>query len=216
MIIDERRKRSELMDFCEKIRSLFGPYTEIFLELNHRINLMSRKEERYLLEKHIIDSLSLGYFAKHFQCDLQNKRLLDVGTGGGFPAVPLAIYYPKLKITALDSIGKKIRAVDEMIKRLALPNITTVLDRVENYQGTAEIVTARAVAPLIKLLETAANRVAVGGYFVAYKGSRAEEELAAARGYLTRFGLVECGVISYSLPLLEDYQRNLVVFQRTK
>ncbi len=202
------------MERYEAQRQLFEEYMKVFLELNQKINLLSSSEERWIWEKHIVDSLALSYFMEQFNYDYCGKQLLDVGTGGGFPALPLAIYYPKLKIVALDSIGKKINAIKQMIERLSLTNISAALDRIEQYEGKGDLVTARAVAPLVRLLPLVASKVAEGGYLIAYKGKKVEEELQTARRLLPKLHMVESVVLTYPLPIDGNYRRSLVVLQK--
>lgn len=191
---------------AEKIRQ----YTEIFLKKNSQLNLISKNDEKFLFEKHIYDSLALNLFLK----PKKGEMLLDIGTGGGFPSVPLAIFYKDLKITAVDSIRKKINAVQEFKKTLNLDNLTVVCDRVENLDMTFDYVVSRAVASLDKILSYAIPHIKNGGYFIAYKSKKYDEELNKAQKIIRENNLSKPEIISYNLPLEEIFERHLIVFRK--
>ena len=190
--------------------SIFEKYTRIFLETNSKLNLISKNDEKVLFEKHIYDSLALNLFLT----PKKNESLLDIGTGGGFPAVPLAIYYENLNITALDSIRKKINAVENIKQNLNLVNLTTICTRVENFDKNFDYVTSRAVASLDKILEYGMAKLKKGGYFIAYKSKKYEEELLTAKKTISKYKLKPPKIITYKLPLEEVYERNLIIFQK--
>ena len=187
----------------------FSRYMELFLEKNSKLNLISKNDEKFLFEKHIYDSLSLNLF-------LKNKKfetLLDIGTGGGFPSLPLAILYDDLQITAIDSIRKKINVVSEISQELNLKNLTLICDRVENIDKKYDIVVSRAVASLEKILDLAIPKVKCGGYFIAYKSKKYTEELLNAKKIISKYKLKNPQIIEYKLPLDEIYERYLVIFK---
>ena len=150
-------------------KEFYNEYMEIFLEENSKVNLISKNDEKFLWEKHIFDSLSIHLF---FEKYAQPKTLLDIGTGGGFPSVPIALTYPNIKVTAVDSIAKKIRAVTNMGEKLELKNLNAVCSRVENLDGKFDVITSRAVSRLDKICEYALPKLKKGGYFVAYKSRK--------------------------------------------
>ncbi len=119
----------------------------ILPRLNQRVNVISRKDIEYLEERHILHSLSI---AKMFQFD-STARVLDVGTGGGFPGIPLAIMFPEASFTLVDSIGKKITLVGEIVQELGLKNVTAVNQRMELLDLKADFVVSRAVTAFPKL-----------------------------------------------------------------
>ncbi|MCK4991215.1 MAG: 16S rRNA (guanine(527)-N(7))-methyltransferase RsmG [Bacteroidales bacterium] len=119
----------------------------ILPRLNQRVNVISRKDIEYLEERHILHSLSI---AKMFQFD-SRARVLDVGTGGGFPGIPLAIMFPEASFTLVDSIGKKITLVGEIVQELGLKNVTAVNQRMELLDLKADFVVSRAVTAFPKL-----------------------------------------------------------------
>lgn len=193
----------------EKQKQVFDNYAELFLEQNSKINLISKNDAKFLWEKHIFDSLAINLFLN----PKQGETLLDIGTGGGFPSVPLAIFYNNLSITAIDSIRKKINAVDNIKNELKLSNLTLMCDRVENIDKKFDYVVSRAVASLDKILNLAIPHVKKGGYFIAYKSKKFDEELSEAKKNIQKFKLSKPQIISYNLPLDEIYERNLVIFK---
>lgn len=189
----------------------FEKYFQLFIEENHKINLISKNDEKFLWEKHICDSLALGIFFDKYGTP---QTLLDIGTGGGFPSIPLAIKYPDIKITAIDSIGKKIRAVENLKNGLNLENLTPVWDRVENINEKFDVVTSRAVASLDKISTYSLPKVKKNGYFVAYKSKKAQDEIENAKNILKKFNAKIIDIIEYQLPLDEQITRNLIVIKK--
>lgn len=196
-------------------KQIFAEYIKIFLEQNNKLNLISKNDEKFLWEKHIFDSLSLSKFFEKYSIVPENKTLLDFGTGGGFPSVPLAIKYPKLQVTALDSIRKKINAVTEMKNALELKNLTPICERVENIHPKFDFVTSRAVAAMEKLIPYAIPRLKNDGYFITYKSVKVQEELEKADNILKKYKAKVIDIITYDLPLSENHTRNLVVIQKS-
>lgn len=192
-------------------KSDFSEYISAFLEENSKINLISKNEEKFLWEKHIFDSLAISLFFEKYLSDLSGKTLLDIGTGGGFPAVPIAMNYPELKVFALDSIRKKINSIEKIISVLNLKNIETMNERAENIHEKFDIITSRAVGTLDKISAYALPLVKKGGYFIAYKSKSVNEELKNARKIISKLGGKVIDVISYQLPTEEIYERNLVI-----
>ncbi len=196
-------------------KQIFAEYIKVFLEQNSKLNLISKNDEKFLWEKHIFDSLSLSKFFEKYSIIPENKTLLDFGTGGGFPSVPLAIKYPKLQVTALDSIRKKINAVTEIKNQLGLTNLTPICERVENIHPKFDFVTSRAVAAMEKLIPYAIPRLKNNGYFITYKSVKVQEELEKADNILKKYQSKVIDIITYDLPLSENHTRNLVVIQKS-
>lgn len=196
-------------------KQIFAEYIKVFLEQNNKLNLISKNDEKFLWEKHIFDSLSLSKFFEKYSIIPENKTLLDFGTGGGFPSVPLAIKYPKLQVTALDSIRKKINAVTEIKNQLGLTNLTPICERVENIHPKFDFVTSRAVAAMEKLIPYAIPRLKNDGYFITYKSVKVQEELEKADNILKKYKAKVIDIITYDLPLSENHTRNLVVIQKS-
>lgn len=154
--------------------SKLNTYADYLLEYNEHTNLtaIKTKEEVYL--KHFYDSLTLTYLVK-----FTNETLLDVGTGAGFPGLVLAIVYPNLKVTLLDSNNKKIAFLNSCITKLQLTNVEVIYSRAEDYtrthRETFDYVTSRAVADLRLLLEINIPCLKVNGNFLVMKGNLTEE-----------------------------------------
>ena len=153
----------------------FRRYFELLQTWNEKLNLTSITQKEDVYEKHFFDCLTLS-----FANDLNGKTLCDVGTGAGFPAIPLKIAFPELKVVALDSMNKRIDFVNLVIKELGLEGIETVVERAEVYgrehREEFDYVTARAVSRLNVLMELSSPLVKVGGKFIALKGPLAKEE----------------------------------------
>ncbi len=191
-------------------KKFFTDYIQAFLRENAKVNLISKNDEKFLWEKHIYDSLSLNIF---FEKYLIPKTMLDIGTGGGFPSVPVAIAHPEIEVTALDSISKKIRAIDSIKNTLGINNLTTVCDRVENIKGEYDIVTARAVASLDKICNYALPKVKQDGYFIAFKSKKAPEEIEEAKNTLKKFNAKIIDILEYQLPIEDNHTRNLIIIK---
>ena len=128
----------------------FSDYKKVFLEENNKLNLISKNDEKYLYEKHIYDSLSIKLFLEKYE--IKNADILDIGCGGGFPSIPIAIEFPDFHITGVDSIRKKINAVENIKNSLKIKNLNLICDRVENLKQKYDIIVTRAVADLSKIL----------------------------------------------------------------
>ncbi len=191
---------------------IFNEYKKLFLEKNQVLNLISKNDEKYLEEKHIKDSLSIKLFFDKY--NFSGKTILDIGTGGGFPALPIAIEYPNLEVTGIDSTAKKIRAISEIAENLNLKNFKTICDRVENIKDKKfDLITSRAVAKLDLIIQYALPLLQKNGYLVVYKSKTAQEEITQAEKTLKKHKAKVIDVIEYKLPLEEIYERNLVVIK---
>ncbi len=189
----------------------FSEYIDAFLVENAKVNLISKNDEKFLWEKHIFDSLAIEKFFEKYGL---RKSLLDIGTGGGFPSVPIAIAYPEIEVYALDSIRKKLNAIDNIKSVLDLKNLHTICERAEKLTDKYELVTSRAVASMKILAQYASSLLKSGGYFVAYKSLKAEDEIQEASPVLRKCRLEVEDLIEYKLPLEENYVRNLVVIKK--
>ncbi len=191
-------------------KTKYEEYMKIFLEENSKVNLISKNDEKYLWEKHVFDSLAIENFFEKFDTS-KIKTILDIGTGGGFPSIPIAITYPHLKVTALDSIAKKIRAVQTIKDKLNIENLEPICTRVENLDSKFDMVTSRAVSSLKNICEYALPKLKKGGYFVAYKSRKTPQEIKEANSILKKYNSKIVDIIEYSLPLEENHERNLIV-----
>ena len=193
-----------------KDKSRFEEYKKVFLEENSKHNLISKNEEKFLWEKHYFDSISIGMFLEKY--NIKNPCILDIGCGGGFPCVPVAIEFPEVNIVGIDSIRKKINSVETMRDKLGLKNLKLICDRVENLKEQKfDIIISRAVADLGKLADYALPLLKKDGYFVAYKSKKALEEIEGAKTVLEKYNAKVIDILEYQLPMEEVYERNLVV-----
>ena len=186
----------------------FSEFKKVFLEQNSKLNLISKNDEKFLFEKHIYDSLAI----KLAKINLAGKTLLDIGCGGGFPCVPIAIEFPETNVVGIDSIRKKISAVNVIKESLKLKNLSLICDRAENLKGqTFDIITSRAVADMSVISEYALPLLKKDGVFIAYKSKKANEEIDSANQVLAKYGAKVLDIIQYALPLEEVYERNLIL-----
>lgn len=114
---------------------------ELYFSLNEKVNVISRKDIDFFKERHLLHSLAITK-TKILQ---SSDNVIDIGTGGGFPGIPLAIFYPEINFTLIDSIGKKIAVVNEIVEKLQLKNVKTFVSRSENFKGKFDFITSRAV-----------------------------------------------------------------------
>ena len=165
-------------------------YYEMIVEWNQKINLTSITNFEEVVVKHFIDSISLGN-----TIDLDNKSsLIDVGTGGGFPGIPLKIMYPHLEVCLLDSLNKRINFLNLVIESIGLNNIEAIHGRAEDiakseeYREKFDLCTSRAVANLSTLSEYCIPFVAINGLFISYKGNLEDNEIREAKKAISILG----------------------------
>lgn len=157
----------------------FDALGELYPEWNSKINVISRKDIEFLYEHHILHSLSIAKLI-NFQ---PNTSLLDVGTGGGFPGIPLAIMFPQCRFTLIDSIGKKIRVASEIAHAIGLTNVTCIQERVEQEKNTFDFVVSRAVMPLPDLVKLVKKNIskqhqnAMPNGLITLKGGNLDSEI---------------------------------------
>ena len=186
VVVNELAEGYALQLTAGDVRQL-GRFLDLLFEANTRMNLTRIADREQAWSRHVLDSLSLLPFLE--ACRAGN--MLDLGAGGGFPGLPLAIVRPDLPVTLLEATGKKARFLAETATSLGLENVTVLSERAETL-GSAEgggrfawdVVTARAVGPMRVLLELALPLVVQGGYLLAIKGERAGEEIKAAAAAL--------------------------------
>ena len=187
----------------------FKTYFEFLVEYNNYVNLTAITEEEDVYIKHFYDSILVG---KVF--DLTNvETICDVGSGAGFPSIPLKIVYPNLKVTIVDGLDKRITFLKQLTAKLGLDNVTLVHGRAEEFakdhRESFDVVTARAVARANILNELCIPLVKVGGHFISMKGKNAEEEITEGKS----LEILKCKIIKqneYYLPK-EDSKRVLIL-----
>jgi 16S rRNA (guanine(527)-N(7))-methyltransferase GidB len=195
----------------------FERYYELLVEWNEKMNLTGITERAAVYEKHFYDSLTVASAA-----DLNDEvlALADIGSGAGFPSIPLKIAYPSLKVTIVDSLAKRIRFLDEVVSQLGLKDVTCVHGRAEDiarlpdHRDQYDVVTARAVARLAGLNELCLPFAKTGGMFVSMKGSDIQEELDESRYSLDKLGAKLMEVKRLELPI-EKSERHLVIIAKT-
>ncbi len=196
-----------------KINSSFDDFIKVFAEENSKHNLVSANDEKLLFEKHIYDSLSIKLFIDKY--NIKNAKILDIGCGGGFPCIPISMEYPKFEITCVDSIRKKITSIETMKEKLALNNLNPVCGRIEALElGQFDIAVSRAVADLAKISEYALPKLKKGGYFIAYKSKKADEEIKNSKNVLKKYKSEIVDTIDYTLPLEDIYERKLICIKK--
>lgn len=187
MIYDFTRFRSVLADwkitFSDLQQEQLTIYYEMLMEKNKVMNLTAIAEFEDVIEKHFLDSISIAQFIDM----TKDVSLIDLGTGAGFPGLPLKIIFPNINITLADSLNKRILFLDEVIDALDLKNIRTVHGRAEElamkpeHREQYDLCVSRAVANLSSLSEYCIPFVKLGGQFVSYKSNEIEEELASSK-----------------------------------
>ena len=193
----------------------FYNYMNLLIEWNKKINLTAITEPDEIILKHFVDSLTISRYIS------DGTKVVDVGTGAGFPGIPLKIVRQDVDITLLDSLQKRINFLDEVINELNLEKITTVHSRVEDfgkdkkYREKFDIATSRAVANLSTLSEYLLPLVKVGGKVISMKGSLIQEELENSKNAIKILGGQIEKVDEFDLPN-SDISRNIVLIDKIK
>ena len=176
-----------------------------FITYNSHTNLMSRGDIEVLLEKHVYDSLAINFWGGF----KNSKEILDVGCGGGFPSVILAIFFPEKKIIANDSRIKKINFIKEIKEVLALDNLNILYSRIEEAENqSVDLIVSRAVGKTLDIYELSKKHLKKGGKFLIYKSKSSDDEI---KEFKKKYKNAEFKIIPYKLPLKENYERNLLI-----
>lgn len=204
------------IDLTELQINQLDKYFEMLVEWNKVMNLTAITEPKEVAIKHMIDSLSAWSDER-----LQGaKSIIDVGTGAGFPGIPLKIYKPELKLTLLDSLNKRIKFLQAVVDELGLTDVQCIHARAEEgarnkqLREGFDIVVSRAVARLPVLAEYCVPFVKVGGTFVALKGMKFAEEAAEGKKALKILGIDDTEIVEVHLPELDD--KRAVIYARKK
>ncbi|QTY26009.1 16S rRNA (guanine(527)-N(7))-methyltransferase RsmG [Flavobacterium sp. CS20] len=157
----------------------FKALSDLYKDWNQKINVVSRKDIDEIYLRHVLHSLSIAKFIEF----KPNSKIIDVGTGGGFPGIPLAILFPETQFTLVDSIGKKIKVVNEVVEGLELQNVKTINDRVENTTGQYDFIISRAVDAMPTFVNWTKGKIAkhsqhkIKNGIIYLKGGDLSEEL---------------------------------------
>lgn len=197
----------------------FYNYFELLVEWNKFVNLTAITEMDEVITKHFVDSLSL--IKSVVDIDMESYHLIDVGTGAGFPGIPLKIAFPNLNITLMDSLNKRINFLNEVINKLGLKKVEAIHGRAEDlgrdkeHREKYDFCVSRAVANLSSLSEYCMPFVKVGGCFISYKSGKIEEELNNAKHAMFLLGGKLEKVDTFLLPGT-DAERCLVKIKKNE
>ncbi len=219
ILIDNIKLLSENLadQVTDKQLEQFISFYEILVERNKVMNLTGITEYEEVVKKHFVDSLAI---VNVHNLDSVNS-MIDVGTGAGFPGIPLKIMFPNIKVTLLDSLNKRIKFLNDVIDELDLKHIETIHGRAEdfakdkNYRETYNMCVSRAVANLSTLSEYCLPYVKVGGYFIPYKSGEIEEELHNSEKAIKMLGGIIEDTIKFQLPDT-DIGRSFVEIKKIK
>ena len=195
----------------------FNKYYELLIDWNQKINLTAITEKDEVWKKHFEDSVSIIN-----AIDLNKiESIIDVGTGAGFPGIPIKILFPHIKLTLLDSLNKRINFLNIVIDELGLENVYTIHGRAEDigrdkdYREKFDVCVSRAVANLATLSEICIPFVKINGLFISYKAEKAEEELVAAKNAISLLSSGKVDIVDIKLSET-DYSRKLIVIDKKK
>jgi len=205
------------IDYTNDMLVQFDQYYDLLMEWNKVMNLTGITEYEEVITKHFIDSLSI---VKAIDVnDISN--VIDVGTGAGFPGIPIKIAFPHINITLLDSLNKRIKFLNDVIDGIGLKCITAIHGRAEEYAKKKEyrerydLCVSRAVANLASLSEYCIPYVKIGGQFISYKSGLIDEELNLSKNAIrTLGGKINC-IVKFNLPET-DISRSLVIINKIK
>lgn len=214
---EEMSKKSKILGVRFSVEQIeqFYKYMNLLIEWNEKMNLTAITEPKEIILKHFIDSITILKYID------DNSKLVDVGTGAGFPGVPLSIMNPTLKITLVDSLNKRLIFLQEVVKELNLKNIEIVHARAEefgqnkNYREKFDIDTSRAVANLATLSEYLVPLVKIGGKIISMKASNAKEEINDAQKAIEVLGGKIEKIEEFDLPE-SDIGRTIIIIDKNK
>lgn len=214
---EEMSKKSKILGVRFSVEQIeqFYKYMNLLIEWNEKMNLTAITEPKEIILKHFIDSITILKYID------DNSKLVDVGTGAGFPGVPLSIMNPTLKITLVDSLNKRLIFLQEVVKELNLKNIEIVHARAEefgqnkNCREKFDIATSRAVANLATLSEYLVPLVKIDGKIISMKASNAKEEINDAKKAIEVLGGKIEKIEEFDLPE-SDIGRTIIIIDKNK
>lgn len=200
------------IEFQENASEKFYQYMNLILEWNEKINVTAIKEEKEFVVKHFIDSLTICGFVK------DSDRVLDIGTGAGFPGIPIKLYHLNIVATLIDSVNKKVTVLNDAIEKLKLEKIEALHIRAEdlakdlNYRESFDSVTTRAVSNLATISEYMLPFVKIGGKAICMKGPNIEQELEDAQKAIKLLG----GEIEdiHKIQINDEFERNIIIIKK--
>lgn len=213
-IMQEKLKKLEIHFSMEQTEQFFE-YMKLLIEWNEKINLTAITEPEEIITKHFIDSLTILKYIKN------DYKVVDVGTGAGFPGIPLCIMNPTLKMTLVDSLNKRLIFLQEVVNTLKLKNIEIVHGRAEElgqnikYRETFDIATSRAVANLSTLSEYLIPLVKINGKIISMKASNAKQEIDEAQNAIQILGGQIESIEEFNLPE-SDIGRAVIIINKNK
>ena len=191
----------------------FYEYMQLLLEWNEKMNLTAITDPEEVIKKHFVDSITIKKYIK------EKSSLIDVGTGAGFPGIPLKIVDKSIKLTLLDSLNKRINFLNEIIEKLNLKEVNTIHSRAEEYaknkvRESYDVAVSRAVADLPILLEYLMPYVKLNGICICMKGPKAQEELERSKKAINILG----GKLEKveKITIDEEMERNLIIIRKIK
>lgn len=200
----------------EKQINQFIKYYEMLIEKNKVMNLTAITEYENVVIKHFVDSLLVN--------DVINLKeisnLIDVGTGAGFPGIPIKIIYPNIEVTLIDSLNKRINFLKDVINELELDKIYCIHGRAEDlghnimYREKYELCVSRAVANLATLSEYCIPFIKINGKFISYKAAKIDNEIETAKGAINKLGSKISNTIAVKLPISDEVERNFVIVNK--
>lgn len=204
------------IELTESQLEQFNTFYELLIEANKSFNLTAITEMHDVVLKHFIDSIAISKFR-----NLSDTRVIDVGTGAGFPGIPLAIIYPDTEFVLMDSLKKRLHFIDNVLLELGIRNVTTIHGRAEDvgrdpvYREQFDICVSRAVASLPVLLELCIPVLKVGGEFISYKSELLQEEILKAKRAMKVFHTSLKEQLDYSIPDT-DFYRVFAIFSKNE
>lgn len=201
--------------FNEEQLEKFYLYMNLLIEWNEKINLTAIVEPNEIILKHFIDSLTINKYVN------KNEKLVDVGTGAGFPGIPLKIIRDDIEVVLVDSLNKRIKFLDEVIQKLNLKSIKTVharaeeFGRMKQYRETFDNATSRAVANLATLSEYLIPLIKVNGRCICMKGSDIKDEIEQSNVAIKTLGGKIKEIEEFKLPN-SDIKRNIIIVEKTE
>lgn len=203
------------IELDEKQIEQFYDYMQLLLKWNEKINLTAITQPQEIIIKHFVDSLTISKYIK------ENTKIIDVGTGAGFPGIPLKIYRNDIEVILLDSLNKRINFLNDVINKMGLDKISAIHGRAEEfghnkeYREKFDIATSRAVANMATLSEYLIPFVKVNGMVVAMKGSDVKQEIDESKRAINVLGGKIFGVEEFNLPDT-DIRRNVILIEKAK